>query len=182
MQKGGKKGNNPLEIKEKNFYRITTFLPSTSKSDRNSCKSPISADVHGEVAAAVQCRRFRSDDGADHLSSQGSAARQCRRMDLRCLQSCRVRCAFDYHGIPLFYSTFVAMQYRAYAITKKPVQNKRFSSFGCVILCSVQRRVIKTKSVEFMPFTLSFFLTLCATTWFFYGLFIKDMFIAVSTI
>ncbi|KAI6692817.1 hypothetical protein NL676_020527 [Syzygium grande] len=47
---------------------------------------------------------------------------------------------------------------------------------------SIMRRVIKTKSVEFMPFFLSFFLTLCATTWFFYGLFVKDMFIALRTI
>lgn len=44
----------------------------------------------------------------------------------------------------------------------------------------LQRRVIKTKSVEYMPFSLSFFLTLCATMWFFYGLFVKDMVIAVS--
>ncbi|XP_042034591.1 bidirectional sugar transporter NEC1-like [Salvia splendens] len=43
---------------------------------------------------------------------------------------------------------------------------------------SIMRRVIKTKSVEYMPFTLSFFLTLCATMWFFYGFFINDYYIA----
>lgn len=54
------------------------------------------------------------------------------------------------------------------------IRNVYFSS------SSFQRLVIKTKSVEFMPFWLSFFLTLCAIMWFFYGLLIKDYYVAVS--
>ncbi|KAL2900531.1 Bidirectional sugar transporter NEC1 [Bienertia sinuspersici] len=47
---------------------------------------------------------------------------------------------------------------------------------------SVMRMVIKTKSVEFMPFWLSFSLTLCAIMWFCYGFLIKDFYIALPNV
>ncbi|XP_071722821.1 bidirectional sugar transporter SWEET1-like [Rutidosis leptorrhynchoides] len=44
---------------------------------------------------------------------------------------------------------------------------------------SVMRSVIKTKSVEYMPFFLSLFVFLCGTSWFVYGLLGNDIFVSV---
>ncbi|KAL1831160.1 hypothetical protein DCAR_0101141 [Daucus carota subsp. sativus] len=44
---------------------------------------------------------------------------------------------------------------------------------------SVMRMVMKTQSVEYMPFFLSFCSFLCGTSWFIYGLLGKDPFVAV---
>lgn len=59
--------------------------------------------------------------------------------------------------------------------TTSPVSYSFINSF-----LAMQARVIRTKSVEFMPFYLSLFLTLSATMWFAYGFFLHDICITVS--
>ncbi|KAK4265083.1 hypothetical protein QN277_026182 [Acacia crassicarpa] len=47
---------------------------------------------------------------------------------------------------------------------------------------TIMAQVIRTKSVEYMPFNLSFFLTLSAVLWFAYGLFLRDICIALPNV
>ncbi|KAH9608808.1 hypothetical protein KSS87_015152 [Heliosperma pusillum] len=47
---------------------------------------------------------------------------------------------------------------------------------------SIMRLVIRTKSVEYMPFNLSFCLTLTATIWFMYGFVQKDLYITLPNV
>ncbi|KAJ8772472.1 hypothetical protein K2173_027649 [Erythroxylum novogranatense] len=92
----------------------------------------------------------------------------------------------------LFFLNFVAFGFILLMTELYVKAPNRVTVLGwiCVVLAisvfvaplSIIRLVIRTRSVEFMPFYLSFFLTLSAVMWLFYGLLLKDFYIAVPNI
>uniref|UniRef100_F6I1N8 Bidirectional sugar transporter SWEET n=1 Tax=Vitis vinifera TaxID=29760 RepID=F6I1N8_VITVI len=103
--------------------------------------------------------------------------------------------AEGFHSLPYIVALFSAMLWLYYALLKKDAFLLiTINSFGCAIESfyillyffyapmQAKAKVIRTKSVEFMPFSLSFFLTLSAIMWFAYGLLKNDPCVAIPNI
>ncbi|XP_044501336.1 bidirectional sugar transporter SWEET12-like isoform X1 [Mangifera indica] len=103
------------------------------------------------------------------------AAKQARMLTLRLL----ILLNFGGFCVILLLSHFLKGQTRLHVLGWVCVS---FSVCVFAAPLSIVRLVIRTKSVEFMPFYLSFFLTINAISWFGYGVSLKDIFIAMPNV
>ncbi|XP_044489481.1 bidirectional sugar transporter N3-like [Mangifera indica] len=92
---------------------------------------------------------------------------------------------FALMNLGAFFSILIVSHYLIHGDTRIKVLGWVCVAFSVSVFAaplSIVAQVIRTKSVEFMPFNLSFFLTLSAIMWFGYGLFQKDICIAIPNV
>ncbi|XP_039025474.1 bidirectional sugar transporter SWEET10-like [Hibiscus syriacus] len=98
------------------------------------------------------------------------------------VETVKLTLLFNVFGfVVIFFSTFFLPN----SLTRLQILGYICMAFSlCVFVAplGIVRKVIKTKSVEYTPFTFSVFLTLGAVMWFFYGLLLKDMNITVPNV
>ncbi|ONI29899.1 hypothetical protein PRUPE_1G220700 [Prunus persica] len=92
---------------------------------------------------------------------------------------------FGFMNVGLFCSILVLSHFAVRSEYRVPVLGWINVAISVIVFAaplSIVAQVIRTRSVEFMPFSLSFFLTLSAVMWFSYGLFLKDICIAIPNV